>query len=316
MKKLLLLIFIFFSCLLQAQNLVPNPSFEDYSVCPNNYEQIDRADYWSSYRPSPDYYNRCSPNIDVSVPANTNGFQNTSDSICNAFAGIVTYFSWPFREFLGTELISPLVIGEKYFVSFKVSLAEISNCGSNKIGVMLSTMPYNNTNQYQTKNYSQIYDTTIIIDKTNWTEIHGSFIADSTYKYIIIGNFFDDSHTDVIKFNALNCLTYYYIDEICLSKDSLICNSFPNTCGNGISSNEKSKISIFPNPIVDQITIELPTNQKSSIKIYNSIGQLVFRANFSEKNINIDLSSFPEGMYMLQAEQNNWVFNKKVVVIK
>ena len=61
-------------------NLVPNPSFEDYTQCPTGFDQIDRATGWSSYAASPDYFNSCANSSGaVGVPSNTWGYQNAKD---------------------------------------------------------------------------------------------------------------------------------------------------------------------------------------------------------------------------------------------
>lgn len=77
MKKFLLLFSLFFfhfslfTC--SAQNLVPNPSFEEYDTCPTNQQQIQHAIGWSAYRAMINYYNACASPIstDISVPANS-----------------------------------------------------------------------------------------------------------------------------------------------------------------------------------------------------------------------------------------------------
>ena len=47
-----------------AQNLVPNPSFENYSACPENISEIDFALPWTSTTgATPDYYNSCSTTL-------------------------------------------------------------------------------------------------------------------------------------------------------------------------------------------------------------------------------------------------------------
>src|SRR5260221_14559404 len=90
------------------------------------------------------------------------------------------------------------------------------------MGVMFSTVPYDIFNPTPMTNNATLYTNSIINDTVNWTMIFGSFIADSAYNYIILGNFFDNNHTDTLMittgfFNA----SYYYLDDICVSTDSL-----------------------------------------------------------------------------------------------
>jgi hypothetical protein len=44
---------------LQAQNLVPNPSFEDHSECPDGPGNIEFAYPWFKTRGSCDYFHEC-----------------------------------------------------------------------------------------------------------------------------------------------------------------------------------------------------------------------------------------------------------------
>src|SRR5690606_32613561 len=89
---ILLFINLYFSNLSNAQNLVPNWSFEDTVACPTSLTQIDKAIGWSSYRQSPDYFNSCAPvnyPQNVSVPTNQWGDQFAKTG--NAYAGFVTF---------------------------------------------------------------------------------------------------------------------------------------------------------------------------------------------------------------------------------
>ena len=77
MKKTFTLILVLLSQVSFAQNLIPNPSFEDTVVCPLSANEVDKATYWSSFRDSPEYFNYCS-NLQggiVGIPNNFIGYQ-------------------------------------------------------------------------------------------------------------------------------------------------------------------------------------------------------------------------------------------------
>ena len=59
MKQLFIVFFIFFNLSLSAQNLAPNPSFEDTVMCPNLGGQVDRAKFWYTVQNTPDYFHSC-----------------------------------------------------------------------------------------------------------------------------------------------------------------------------------------------------------------------------------------------------------------
>jgi hypothetical protein len=65
---LVLTLFLSVYSRINAQNLVPNPSFEEYSICPDGTSQIDRATHWMPFRHTPDYHNACDESEIVGVP--------------------------------------------------------------------------------------------------------------------------------------------------------------------------------------------------------------------------------------------------------
>lgn len=63
-----LLIFLFWTNTLFAQNLIPNPSFEDFEYCPTNFGQLtNNCASWEKYDCSPDYYNCGSNNYGANI---------------------------------------------------------------------------------------------------------------------------------------------------------------------------------------------------------------------------------------------------------
>jgi len=84
----------------------------------------------------------------------------------------------------------------------------------------------------------------------------------------------------------------------------------------GVGVNEESKaISIFPNPAVNEITLEGVANSK--VQIINQIGEIILSKNiYSDKEL-IDCSQFATGTYFIQIIQNDQlVKSEKVVVIR
>src|SRR6185503_1370215 len=139
MNKLCCLIIMFITCeICKAQNLVPNPSFEDTLQCPNFPQPtINYALYWSSYGGTPDYLNPCANIIQPlwGVPNNLAGYQYAYSG--NSYAGLITWYVSVIcclRENMGVQLIQPLVIGTKYFASCYISNGDSSqaNSSSNK----------------------------------------------------------------------------------------------------------------------------------------------------------------------------------------
>src|SRR5690606_36157905 len=111
-------VFMFVMCIsLQGQNLVPNPSFEEYTVCPEGNGAIEDAVQWNSATAgTPDLYNYCSSGFGTSVPTNWAGYQEPHSG--NGYAGFYNYNQFiELREYMQTNLETPLEAGVAYWVS-------------------------------------------------------------------------------------------------------------------------------------------------------------------------------------------------------
>lgn len=325
--SLFIIYFSFFTAL-QAQNLVPNFSFEQYDTCPNMQDQIQFATGWSKYSSlitTPDYYNACDT-LFYSVPYNGQGYQPAHRN-CNAYIGLVNFWSpFTYREHIGIQLNQPLIIGQKYFISFYAVMSDsylgnhYYNMPSNKLGVRLSTISYNGNNAAPIDNFAHLYTTEIINDSINWHQISGSIIADSAYDYLILGNFFDDAHTDTMHFNCNSCLNYmssYYLDDICLSTDSLLCNGGIDLLPCSIGMNEfvfDKVINVFPNPVEDLLQIQLIQNKTvAEIKIYNLFGQIIIKTTLTGIESSIDISGLQNGVYIIEVATTSNISRQKFI---
>jgi hypothetical protein len=314
-----IIISVFCICLLTAngQNLVPNPSFEDTVECPDGFSQIDKAEGWFRWGlGTPDYLNSCSSAFASSVPINALGHQASSGFACKAYAGLFT-FTIATNEYLATQLISPLVIGHKYYISFKVSLADTCKFASNNIGALFRVTSFQSvTIPFPYTNFAHINSGTIT-DKTNWSIIFGSFVADSAYNFIVLGNFFDDNQTDTISITGFTTDAYYYIDDVCVSVDSLTCINFVPSCNTGVLEKEKSKIHVSPNPFTEEITIDFPVSKHSQsvIEIYDMLGK-VYPFVIEECTDGIRITPqglLADGIYFLRVYSKTDSFSCKII---
>jgi hypothetical protein len=83
---------------------------------------------------------------------------------------------------------------------------------------------------------------------------------------------------------------YYYIDDVCVSTDSLTC--FGEV---GINkSEEPEQLSFYPNPSTGLFTVQ---GTVSPIQVYDLLGNLVLRTNKRE----IDMGNYPSGIYFVRA---------------
>jgi hypothetical protein len=72
---------------------------------------------------------------------------------------------------------------------------------------------------------------------------------------------------------------------------------------------------LYPNPTQSEVTIEL-SNQGSApvgITVFNMVGQVVYQFETTESNQRISTAAWPEGMYMVQIEQDGARHIQKLV---
>ncbi|MGB3946684.1 MAG: T9SS type A sorting domain-containing protein [Bacteroidia bacterium] len=317
MKKniYLLLLGLYFITNSNAQNLVPNYSFENYSICPPQNPPFSEVNEWSKYKETPDYFNSCA---DISgcfsVPASCAGYQMAATG--NAYVGMFTSGTGgasdtTFREYIGTQLITNLIIGQQYWVSFKVNLPKSTYCATNNIGILFSTVPYSYSNPSPIRNFAHVYSSSIISDTANWVTVSGAFVSDSVYGYIVVGNFFDNQHTqhNMLDSQLPFCGSYYFVDDICVSTDSATCIG-----STGIKEQKfLSQLTIYPNPSNSIFNIKLPNQQGFSLSVTDITGRTVYTNKNATDIITIDARGFSTGVYFIKAINQRTVLTGKLV---
>lgn len=320
------LFFSFFSSLCIAQNLVPNPSFEDTVSCFTTAGSIEKARYWYKVEESPDYFHECVSNSFLTVPENDFGFQYAATG--QAYCGFLAYSTADtvFVEKLGVDLLNPLIIGSKYFVSFKVNLANRHGGtfgGCNKLGMLFTKTSYSDINSHQISktNRCQVWTDEIITDSINWVIVSGSFVADSEYTKIIIGSFFYHAQKDTIRTRFPNpdqgwgLESYYFIDDVCVSEDSTTCAD-NTTSIVSIMQNQNKVLVAYPNPATNYFTIETETDEPSMLECYSLSGQILLRQKIPRGRFtfNQDVSEIANGIYFLKLITNNQILSQKIII--
>ena len=79
-----------------------------------------------------------------------------------------------------------------------------------------------------------------------------------------------------------------------------------------VNEDSNSVINIFPNPAIDAITIQCEGLQQ--ITLYNSIGQIILTSEVTGNQLQIDLSAFPAGYYIIQALTTQGVMTQKMAI--
>ncbi len=312
MKKTVLLLFLLAIVTnVTSQNMVPNYSFEEYYDCPF-WQGEFYVDYWfktpNSYPSTPEYYNDCSPEDTQSdVPENIAGFQYPYEG--EGYAGIFCYGDDSVqREYIEIQLTSPLIEGQEYEFSMQVSLPENFGLGINNLGALFTDEILEGNGPGEPlliEANPQVKAIDPIIDKENWTQITGTFIAEGGEEYLTIGNFFSDEDTIAVDVpeGYMDLWSYYYIDAVSLI--AVILGTNDNALEN--------QLSIYPNPTNYQINIELVNNHSSvTIKLYTILGELIYKKSITNQLLKIDMSDLSRGIYLLELtdSQSNHVVKR------
>lgn len=282
-----------------AQNLVPNPSFEDTIVCPTTLGAVYACLQWQTYGETPDYFNDCSSIVGAANPI---GIQQARTG--NAYAGFVAFSDPPgeYREFLGIELTSPVTPGLTYYVSVYLNKAEgnaaIQNAKNacNNIGVRLFTTAYDSLNPPQVDNFSHVKVDTIFIEEVEWLHLYSKVVFDSAYGFLAVGNFFTDNQTDLqyvpdlINYRQ----AYYYVDDVCLSTSAADCG-----IDVGLLGAETKKLKVFPSPFAQNVQVSSPVHV-NKIVVYNTVGVKVASFHTQSKEIDLSLGHLSNGVYLIE----------------
>ena len=277
---------IFFFCLfltysISSQNLLKNPSFEQYDHCPKRLGNFDvDVVAWSTPTAgSTDYFNACSTSM--GTPENFNGEQPAEFG--TGYAGLYLYAPDDYREYLQAELTAGLEKGKEYQVSFFVSLAERSDFAIKEFGVLFAKdklkipikktlsksywyRQVGNKYNYMEIGYSNFYD-----DTHDWVPVSTSFVAKGGEKYMILGNFKNNARTRKFKIEyKAKQGAYYYVDAV----EVKIAQAMDMTPEKNVSSNtdEKmesfalDKIHVFKNVLFDFDHFDILEPAKSEIR--------------------------------------------------
>jgi CubicO group peptidase (beta-lactamase class C family) len=84
----------------------------------------------------------------------------------------------------------------------------------------------------------------------------------------------------------------------------------------GVNNNVKEVISIFPNPVKDQLCINFENQTFSRIELIDFLGRVTYAENISEKETNLLLNceNYPRGNYILRVSGKNKTVSNKIIL--
>ena len=258
MRQPTLIIFLLFYYALFGQNLVLNPSFEEFYDCPRDISFFHKnVKYWTiPNNGTTDYFNSCSKKVGFK---NFIGFQKARTG--NGYAGIHVYYKKDYREYIQGKLKQTLKRGEKYKVSFYVSLADSSKYAISKLGFMTSSQKFNAFKSKKHINakliservpnvkFHPIIKKNFLKDETEWTKVSFTYNSGGFENYFSIGNFDPNSSTEKNKISSKrDAFSYYYIDDV------------------SIEPIEKEETKNIENPIIESHEETFKTNEIYTFK--------------------------------------------------
>jgi hypothetical protein len=234
-------------------NLVRNPGFEQYTTCPDRWDEIKFAN-WTGldtlWNPPdtlgwpwgvPDFCHTCATsNTYTGVPAN--GYFFHFPRTGNGLTQLQTFYdefdsTFPqARDYLQGHLLKPLTADQSYCVTFYITLGQISHFANNNIGAYFDNGTIDTTHnpgKIQNQYTPQVLETAIINDTLNWIKVQGSFIAGGNERFITIGNFTDKAHTSFIVVRDTTGLSggvfaAYLIDDVSVIESDAIAQAGPD----------------------------------------------------------------------------------------
>jgi len=300
-----------------SQNLVPNPGFELNDTCPYTFgfQGNSKPLNWNGWNQSPDYFHSCAGSLGgvdtlISVPLNGFGFQYPMHG--EAYVGMYAYGATggnvDYREFLGCQLIEALVVGETYEMSCYTNVAFGGNYWAptwacNNMGMLFTMEPnvWTGVNQppFNARNYAHLNSSIVNSDTVDWRLVSGSFVADSAYQYLVIGNFFSNALTDTFHIVPGNSLgAYYFVDGVCVRRSGQPCE-FLTT----VPEIEEIGTYVWPNPSSNRISVNVDVG--TEWQVYDVMGRLLGAGVSTSTILGIPVQQLANGEYVLKLGSMN-----------
>ena len=335
-KSIFLILGIFFVGFISAQNIsqtdktkgqkdlnlpklipaIPNPSFEDTLFCPTSFSQMSSRDYWmQAGGGTSDYFDTCDY-MPVSVP------QPLPDG--SGCTGEIFKESW--KEYIGICLPQPLDSGINY--SFTIDVAfeftddvlnlSVPTDSISPVNITLygdvdcSYLPFSSYGcpvgiggwqelGYVTVNPYDIYGV--------WDTYTITFTPNQDISALVLGPPCTLPPDSLYQNMSNYALPYFFFDNINSSYNSV-----------QVESSIDEFLTIFPNPGNGEFTLsyDIGKEANASLDVFSVSGQLLMQDHISglSNQKTLDLTQFPNGIYLLKVKTDTKVMTKKIVINK
>ena len=110
--------------------------------------------------------------------------------------------------------------------------------------------------------------------------------------------------------------TAYYLTETTpcgVSKDTVVVTL--GNCWAGVGELNVGDIEIYPNPVTNALTLEIKDNKplNAKMEIKDVLGQLVYSSKIVSSKTNIDITTYPKGVYFVELQSQEGILRRKLV---
>ncbi|MFY9591035.1 MAG: C10 family peptidase [Bacteroidales bacterium] len=135
------------------------------------------------------------------------------------------------------------------------------------------------------------------------------------YDEIVLTNFETDGNADFIA-EIIPCPEPHNVDDCGIfynykySTEKMAESANENT----LTVSNSNMIKIYPNPSNGIFTLSFETKPKNeTVRIYNCLGELILETNMGSKELTIDLSKQPNGIYLLKYSTKKHIYQQKII---
>jgi len=218
-----------------AQNLVTNPGFEQFRICPENGNEdlvqgFEVARRWYTVsEASPDYFNTCAARTPAGVPRNFAGYMRPRTG--DGYLGLILkvdpgsyHGDYNYTEHVQNQLSRMLRKDRLYCFEIWIVHAKNSTIASRDFGVYFSRQQITFPNppdslplphiEYQGEEY--------MTENFNWFPLRGVYKAQGGERYLTIGNFRPSERDRFERLREastpydLKMFAYYHFDDVSL----------------------------------------------------------------------------------------------------
>ena len=145
-----------------------------------------------------------------------------------------------------------------------------------------------------------------------WTAIHVDYLSEGGVAYWD-GNQWVDFHvSDGLAGTNVKGLAIDSQDNVWVATSTgLTSIMFPGT---SVFTTKISTFNIYPNPSNDILYLNNGAQNIQYIKMYNNLGTLVYSNYNKQQPFKIDITSFPKGLYYVNAHSFDAIIRKKIVI--